>query len=140
MDINGQRFYSNLNVTTSGVAVFATEWLLGGYTEIILTPKSNMPVGPIINAAEVLEIMPLEDKTLTRDGNISLYITNSFFRIFFPNCLRFLWYRAVVAMDQISKSTENPPDDWDGDPCMPKDHSWTGLTCTDGGTVRVTSL
>ncbi|KAI5661078.1 hypothetical protein M9H77_20401 [Catharanthus roseus] len=113
VDINGQRFYSNLNVTTSGVAVFATEWLLGGYTEIILTPKSNMPVGPIINAAEVLEIMPLEDKTLTRD---------------------------VVAMDQISKSTENPPDDWDGDPCMPKDHSWTGLTCTDGGTVRVTSL
>lgn len=66
--VNGKNFYKKLNVSTSGVAVFGTQWPLAGQTEILLTPDESSPVGPIINAGEILQIVPLGGRTVTRDG------------------------------------------------------------------------
>lgn len=66
--VNGNDFYTDINVTTSGVTVYAGQWPLSGQTEIVLTPKSDALVGPVINAGEIFQIMHLGMRTLTRDG------------------------------------------------------------------------
>lgn len=71
MSVNGKNFYANLNVTTNGITVYSSLWPLFGQTEIALTPAEGMPVGPVINAGEVLQILPLGGRTLTRDGKES---------------------------------------------------------------------
>ncbi|KAK9096911.1 hypothetical protein Sjap_022408 [Stephania japonica] len=111
--VNGMNFYSNLNVTTAGVTVFGTSWPLSGMTEIALTPQDGIPVGPIINAGEIFQIIPLGGRTLTRD---------------------------VLAMQEVARSLNNPPSDWRGDPCLPQQYSWTGITCTQGKFARVSAL
>lgn len=68
VSINGENFYTNLNVTTRGVTVYGTEWPVHGQIEISMTPKSDMSVGPLINAGEIFQILPLRGRTLTRDG------------------------------------------------------------------------
>lgn len=69
VSLNGREFFINLNATTNGVTVYSTQWPLSGQTEIVLTPADGMPVGPLINAGEVFQIVPLGGRTLTRDGN-----------------------------------------------------------------------
>lgn len=47
----------------------------------------------------------------------------------------------VVAMENIARSFDDPPPDWRGDPCLPKENSWTGVTCdVNRGFARVTTL
>ncbi|GAV92168.1 LRR_4 domain-containing protein/Malectin_like domain-containing protein [Cephalotus follicularis] len=113
VSVNGQNFYSNLNVTTNGVTVYSSQWPLSGQTEIILTPASNMPVGPLINAAEVLQILPIGGRTQTRD---------------------------VMAMEDLARNLDNPPADWSGDPCLPHENSWTGVTCSSDKFARVVTV
>ena len=69
VSINGHTFYSSLNATTNGVTVYATKWPLSGKTKITLTPGSGIPVGPLINAGEIYQVLPLGGRTHTRDGN-----------------------------------------------------------------------
>ncbi|XP_030945063.1 putative leucine-rich repeat receptor-like serine/threonine-protein kinase At2g14440 isoform X1 [Quercus lobata] len=102
VSLNGRKFFTNLNATTNGVTVYSTQWPLFGLTEIVLTPANGMNVGPLINAGEVFQIVPLGGRTLTRD---------------------------VVAMEKLARSFNDPPSDWSGDPCLPKENSWTGVTC-----------
>ncbi|ONK63700.1 uncharacterized protein A4U43_C07F17980 [Asparagus officinalis] len=109
--INDYSFYDNLKVTSSGLAVFATQWNLSGLTKITLSPLSSMP--PIINAGEIFGVIPLGGITLTRD---------------------------VIALDRIKKSIQNPPVDWNGDPCLPHGYTWSGITCSGGSRIRVISL
>ncbi|KAF5759221.1 putative transferase [Helianthus annuus] len=111
--INSETFYQDLNVTTKGVTVYGTEWPLSGDTQITLTPRSDMPVGPTINAGEIYQILPLAGTTLGRD---------------------------VMALQMLRQSIRNPPDDWNGDPCLPKEHPWLGIGCSEGKEIRVTSL
>ncbi|XP_073158123.1 probable LRR receptor-like serine/threonine-protein kinase At1g67720 isoform X2 [Henckelia pumila] len=111
--VNGQIFFQDLNVTDNGENVFGTEWPLNGQTEISLVPKDGTPVGPLINAGEVLQIFPLGGKTVTRD---------------------------VVAMEDLRVALKNPPEDWAGDPCLPRVNSWTGVSCSEGDIIRVISL
>ncbi|KAL5541094.1 hypothetical protein UlMin_043380 [Ulmus minor] len=113
VSLNGQIFYTGLNVTTRGVTVYSSVWPLSGQTQIALTPANGIPVGPVINAGEVLQILPLGRKTLTRD---------------------------VAAMEDLARNFNNPPLDWSGDPCLPKDNSWTGVTCSQGKSTRVVAL
>ncbi|XP_071700306.1 probable LRR receptor-like serine/threonine-protein kinase At1g67720 [Rutidosis leptorrhynchoides] len=111
--IGGETFYQDLNVTTKGVTVYGTEWSLSGVTEITLTPRSDMPVGPMINAGEIYQVLPLAGTTLGRDA---------------------------IALQRLKQSIKNPPGDWSGDPCMPKDHPWSGISCSEGNQIRVVSL
>ncbi|PKA63788.1 Putative leucine-rich repeat receptor-like serine/threonine-protein kinase [Apostasia shenzhenica] len=112
--VNGKTFYKGLNVSTKGVMVYGSQWPLSGQTKITLTPATSSPVGPVINAGEIFQIVPLDGRTLTRD---------------------------VVAMEDIARSFENPPPDWKGDPCLPKENSWTGVTCdVNNGFARVSIL
>ncbi|KAK4757475.1 hypothetical protein SAY87_018776 [Trapa incisa] len=111
--VNGKKFYSNLNVTADGVSVFAAQWPLFGQTEIEMTPGDGIPVGPLINAGEVLQLLPLGGRTHTRD---------------------------VMAMDDLTQTLDKLPSDWYGDPCLPKNHSWTGVTCSYGKLVRILAL
>lgn len=66
--VNGKTFYNGLNVSTEGVMVYGSQWPLSGKTSIKLTPASDSPVGPLINAGEIFQIVPLGGRTLTRDG------------------------------------------------------------------------
>ncbi|KAL2460243.1 Leucine-rich repeat (LRR) family protein [Abeliophyllum distichum] len=111
--VNNETFYSNLNVTTDGVTVYGTEWPLTGHTEISLIPRNDMPVGPLINAGEIFQILALGGRTVTRD---------------------------VVAMEDLKKSFNNRPEDWAGDPCLPRENPWTGVTCSIGQSIRIVSL
>ncbi|KAF3435398.1 hypothetical protein FNV43_RR22487 [Rhamnella rubrinervis] len=113
VSLNDKNFYIRLNVTTSGVTVYSTQWPLSGQTQIVLTPETGIPVGPLINAAEIFLILPLSGKTLTRD---------------------------VEVMEVLARMFNNPPPDWSGDPCLPEDNSWTGVTCSQGEHIRVVTL
>ncbi|KAL9327423.1 hypothetical protein ACSQ67_008068 [Phaseolus vulgaris] len=113
VSINGHLFFSNLNATAKGVTVYAAQWPLSGQTKISLTPTAGTPVGPVINAGEIYQILPLGGRTHTRD---------------------------VIGMEDLARSIQNPPADWSGDPCLPKGNSWTGVTCTNGFHARVTTL
>lgn len=69
--VNGITYYSNLNVTTEGVVVFANQWRLSGPTTITVTPASTSSKGPLINAGEIFQVLSLGERTLTRDGMAS---------------------------------------------------------------------
>ncbi|KAK8446652.1 hypothetical protein SEVIR_9G519900v4 [Setaria viridis] len=111
--VNGKEFFRGLNASAAGVMVYSNMMQLSGRTEILLTPNQTSPVGPLINAGEIYQIVPLGGKTATRD---------------------------VVAMEDLAMSLKNPPPDWAGDPCLPQQHSWTGVECSQGSPVRVLSL
>lgn len=64
--INDYSFYSGLTVTSSGLSVFSTKWILSGLTTITLTPGSTLP--PLINAGELFALFSLGKLTYTRDG------------------------------------------------------------------------
>ncbi|XP_020220801.1 probable LRR receptor-like serine/threonine-protein kinase At5g59680 [Cajanus cajan] len=113
VSINGHTFFSNLNATTNGVTVYAAQWPLSGQTKLTLTPGSGIPVGPVINAGEIYQILPLGGRTRTRD---------------------------VIVMEDLARSLHNPPVDWNGDPCLPKGNSWTGVTCSSDFHARVVTL
>ncbi|KAF9607594.1 hypothetical protein IFM89_037522 [Coptis chinensis] len=111
--LNGVQYYHNLKVSPSGVAVFATRWPLSGITNITLTPASGSDVGPSINAGEIFDVLLLGGRTATRD---------------------------VIALGRVRNSLQNPPLDWNGDPCLPSGYSWTGVTCSEGPRIRVITL
>lgn len=109
--INDYRFYEGLTVTSAGLSVFATQWILSGLTRVILTSASALP--PLINAGEVFGLFPLGRLTHAQDA---------------------------LALESIKRSLQNIPDDWIGDPCMPHGYTWTGVTCDEGPRIRVISL
>ncbi|KAG8085471.1 hypothetical protein GUJ93_ZPchr0010g9806 [Zizania palustris] len=109
--INDYLFYEGLTVTSAGLSVFATQWILSGLTRVILTHVSGLP--PLINAGEVFGLFPLGGYTFARDAR---------------------------ALENIKRSLQNIPDDWNGDPCMPHGYAWSGVTCDKGLKPRVISL
>ncbi|GAB2266580.1 hypothetical protein Dimus_001576 [Dionaea muscipula] len=111
--INGVSYYSNLTPTPLGLVVFADQWPLAGLTNIKLTPTVGSDVSPLINAGEIFEVMLLGRRTLVRD---------------------------VTALENLKSSLQNPPSDWDGDPCLPAGYPWTGIECSLGRRIRVVSL
>ncbi|KAF3457169.1 hypothetical protein FNV43_RR01826 [Rhamnella rubrinervis] len=113
VSINGITYYTNLNVTPSGLVVFATKWPLAGTTKVTLTPAVESKSGPSINGGEAFEVLALGGRTLTRD---------------------------VIALGKLKDNLQNPPVDWNGDPCFPRQYSWTGITCSEGPRTRVISL
>ncbi|KAL6188747.1 hypothetical protein ACLB2K_040138 [Fragaria x ananassa] len=108
--INGVLYYKDLNVTEAGLVVYSTKWPLAGSTDITLTPSAGSVLGPSITAGEAFQVLPLRARTLTRD---------------------------VIALQKVKESLENPPPNWNGDPCLPRQYTWTGITCSG---VRVVSL
>ncbi|TYI41522.1 hypothetical protein ES332_A01G032700v1 [Gossypium tomentosum] len=113
MHINDVRYYSNLVLSSEGAAVFATRWPLGGLTKITLSPAANSNGSPLINAGEIFDVLRLGGRTHTRD---------------------------VIALEELKNSLRNPPLDWNGDPCLPRDYTWTGVKCSEGERTRVISL
>ena len=56
-------------------------------------------------------------------------------------CLhRIAFVVAVIALEQVKKTFRNPPLDWNGDPCLPREYTWTGVTCSEGSRIRVVAL
>uniref|UniRef100_N1QXI0 Putative LRR receptor-like serine/threonine-protein kinase n=1 Tax=Aegilops tauschii TaxID=37682 RepID=N1QXI0_AEGTA len=113
VSMNGKDFFRGLNATAAGVMVYSNTIQLAGKTEILLTPNGTCPVGPLINAAEIYQIVPVGGRTATSD---------------------------VGAMEDLARSLKTPPPDWAGDPCLPRQNSWTGVGCSDDSPVRVLSL
>lgn len=111
--INSISYYRNLNVTPTGTCVFATKWPLAGPTKITLTPPVGSNIGPLINGGEVFDLLVLGGVTTTRD---------------------------VIALNKVKDSLKNPPLDWNGDPCLPRQYSWTGIRCSEGHRIRVITL
>ncbi|CAL8991729.1 unnamed protein product [Prunus brigantina] len=113
ISINGVPYYKNLDVTPEGLVVYARKWPLSGVTRITLTPSAGSSGGALINAGEVFDVLPLGGTTLTRD---------------------------VIALENVKQRIQNPPSDWNGDPCLPRQYSWTGITCSSGPRPRVVTL
>ncbi|CAM0951687.1 unnamed protein product [Alopecurus aequalis] len=111
--VNGQAFFAGLNVSTAGSMVYGADWPLSGQTKITLTPAPGSPVGPVINAAELMMVVPLGGRTHPRD---------------------------VIGMEALARGFVNPPPDWSGDPCLPLGNSWTGVSCTQEPLARVIAL
>ncbi|CAM8927046.1 unnamed protein product [Rhodiola kirilowii] len=111
--INDFLFYDNLSLTRDGSAVFSTRWPLDGFTKISLTPTTDSVSGPLINGGEVFEVFNLSRKTHTGD---------------------------VIALETMKSVLQGLPLDWSGDPCMPSQYAWTGITCFEGNRIRVASL
>ncbi|XP_010546813.1 PREDICTED: leucine-rich repeat receptor-like serine/threonine-protein kinase At2g14510 [Tarenaya hassleriana] len=111
--LNGITYYRSLNVTPAGAVVFSTRWPLDGTTMLTLNPSRESTLGPLINGGEMFELIPLEGKALVRDA---------------------------TSLNAIKNSLQNPPVDWNGDPCLPRQYSWTGVTCSEGSRIRVVSL
>ncbi|KAM1304616.1 hypothetical protein ACFX1Q_022961 [Malus domestica] len=113
ISINGIPYYKDLDVKPEGLVVYAARWPLSGSTRITLTSSAGSSGGALINAGEVFDVFPLGGTTLTRD---------------------------VIALQRVKQSLLNPPPDWNGDPCFPRQYSWTGITCSPGPRVRVVTL
>lgn len=111
--VNNISYYHSLKVTPAGACVFATRWPLVGDTKITLTPTVGSNIAPLINAGEVFEALAIGGKTVTRD---------------------------VIALMKVKENFQNPPLDWSGDPCLPRQYSWTGVTCSEGPRFRVITL
>ncbi|XP_042495512.1 putative leucine-rich repeat receptor-like serine/threonine-protein kinase At2g14440 isoform X1 [Macadamia integrifolia] len=111
--VNGIEYYRNLKVTPFGAVVFATKWPLSGQTKIILTPAAGSDVGPLINAGEIFGLLSLGGRTITRD---------------------------VIALERVRNNLQNTPLDWSGDPCFPREYSWTGVSCSDAPQIRIVAL
>ncbi|CAA6669035.1 unnamed protein product [Spirodela intermedia] len=113
VSINGINFYNNLRVTSSGICIFASKWVLSGATRIILAPSAGSNLPPLINGGEVFSLVKLGGLTESRD---------------------------VLALEALKKSFVNPPPDWSGDPCLPHEYSWTGIKCSGNSRIRVVKL
>lgn len=138
--VNGKAFYNGLNVSTEGVMVYGSQWPLSGKTNITLTPAFDSPVGPLINAGELFQIVPLAGRTLTRDSKLS-YPNTSLCTSLLSFSLDVLMLATVISMETIARSLTNPPPDWKGDPCLPMENSWTGVTCNfNGSFARVVTM
>ncbi|KAL6526560.1 hypothetical protein OROGR_015650 [Orobanche gracilis] len=111
--VNDVSYYSNLTVTPAGIVVFANQWPLAGITNITLIPALGSTAGPLINAGEIFQVLPVGGKTLPRD---------------------------VIAMINLKERFRDHPDDWNGDPCLPSRYSWTGVTCSEGSRIRIITL
>ncbi|EPS64562.1 hypothetical protein M569_10219, partial [Genlisea aurea] len=111
--INGIAYYRNLTVSPEGLVVFANQWRLNGSTTLSLTSSPGSSGGPLINAGEVFQVIPSVGRTLSRD---------------------------VIALLDLRNSFLNPPVDWNGEPCLPSQFAWTGITCSGGIRNRVVSL
>ncbi|GER56638.1 leucine-rich repeat family protein [Striga asiatica] len=112
--VNGGKFFQALNVTAEGQSVVGTKWPLQGITEISLVPNGDSRVGPLINAGEIFRVLPVEGKTVTRD--------------------------VMVIEDLREAISNNKPEGWAGDPCLPKGTSWVGVSCSDNDPFRIISL
>lgn len=102
VSINGHTFFSNLNATTKGVTVYAAQWPLSGKTKVTLTPSRGMPVGPVINAGEVYQILPLGGRTQTRDGKFLVLLFCNFLLLNYyykATCLSLLAVSLVIHSD-----------------------------------------
>lgn len=113
ISINDVLFFRELNVIPDGVVVYAKQWPVAGPMTITLTPASGSTLGPLINAGEIFDLVLLGGKTHTKD---------------------------VIALERLRNSFQNPPLDWTGDPCLPRQYSWTGVTCSEGTRIRVIAL
>ncbi|KAL5701841.1 hypothetical protein ACHQM5_027134 [Ranunculus cassubicifolius] len=113
ISLNGVTYYPNLNVSPAGVDVFSKSWPLSGLTDITLTPAFGSDVGPVINGGEIFNVLPLGGRTHNRDA---------------------------TAMEKVKNSLQNPPQDWNGDPCLPRHYAWSGVACSEGSRIMVVSL
>ena len=68
--INGATFSRKLNVSTNGVMVYSGQWPLSGQTTITLTTAKGSPMGAVINAGEVFQVIPIGGATNISDGNV----------------------------------------------------------------------
>lgn len=82
--VNRENFYTDLVVTSKGVAVHGKDWPLSGETEIVLNTAPDSLVPPVINAGEIFRLLPLSGKTLTRDGT---FLFNTLLRGFLINLI-----------------------------------------------------
>ncbi|XP_078432998.1 leucine-rich repeat (LRR) family protein isoform X2 [Wolffia australiana] len=113
VSVNDAVFVPSVNASADGVMLFSGNWPLSGPTFLSLTPALDSPVGPVVNAGEVLRLVPRNPPTVSRD---------------------------VIAMEELARSLSNIPSDWTGDPCLPPGTAWTGIECSQGKPSRVISL
>jgi len=100
----------------------------GGFCrlQLIKTPKSTLP--PLMNAFEIFTGIEFpQSETNQNDGMLPLNkYAYSFLHVLF---LANLHHVSVIAVKNIQASYGLNRISWQGDPCVPKQFLWTGLSC-----------
>ncbi|KAJ6689402.1 hypothetical protein OIU85_005771 [Salix viminalis] len=86
-------------------------WPLSGLTAIALTPATGSSIDPLINIGEVFDVIALKNT-----------------------------YKRCNSSGNTEKQFQNAPLDCNGNPCMPRQFSWTGIACSEGSRIRVVTL
>ncbi|KAK6122673.1 hypothetical protein DH2020_043589 [Rehmannia glutinosa] len=112
--ISASRSSRTIDITINGVAYY-----------------NNLTVTP----AEVFQVLPAEGKLshVTALGRAWLL----------PSLVAVGGLKGpcdIIAMINLKRSFQNPPADWNGDPCLPSRYSWTGVTCSEGPRIRIVTL
>lgn len=139
VSVNGNKFYSNLNVTADGVAVFAAQWPLSGQTQIEMTPGDGIPVGPLINAGEVFQLLPLGGRTLTRDGNLSAISILSQLSLYSSTSFRFQVFSRCRSLGSIQGPRVHLFSSWTAS-YVSRLESYLCVLCSDGNGRSGTNL
>ncbi|XP_024536950.1 putative leucine-rich repeat receptor-like serine/threonine-protein kinase At2g14440 [Selaginella moellendorffii] len=93
-------------------------------TQFLFTPTRNSTLGPIINAAELLEFKNLLPGTESDDGKRSAAEKKHIFS--YLNTLFFLSF-TVLAIREVMNHFNLTG--WSGDPCLPHRYTWSWITC-----------
>ncbi|XP_038706230.1 probable LRR receptor-like serine/threonine-protein kinase At1g05700 isoform X2 [Tripterygium wilfordii] len=87
---------------------------LRGNANFTISKTTDSGLPPILNAFEIYHGRPLQQSPTNQDD-----------------------LDAIIAVKQTYKITR---DDWQGDPCVPRNFLWNGLNCSDGISPRIISL
>ncbi|XP_024515517.1 probable LRR receptor-like serine/threonine-protein kinase At1g67720 [Selaginella moellendorffii] len=93
-------------------------------TQFLFTPTRNSTLGPIINAAELLEFKNLLPGTESDDGKRSAAEKKHIFS--YLNTFLFLSF-TVLAIREVMNHFNLTG--WSGDPCLPHRYTWSWITC-----------
>ncbi|KAJ6726048.1 hypothetical protein OIU79_004248 [Salix purpurea] len=125
---------------------------------LLLTPATGSSIDLLIDVGEVFDVIALKNtyKRCVRLVQVVLiynfnvggigvgfiielcfeFVTSIDSTVF----MGFLFVGAVIALEALKSSFQNAPLDCNGNPCMPRQFSWTGIACFEGPRIRVVTL
>lgn len=137
--INGDTFFEDVDIVKrsggryTALVLNATVTVSGRTLTVVLQPKQGGGHA-LVNAIEVFEIITAEFKTLRDEGNTLFFLC---YIVWIVNCrwcvfdlARRLSVFTVGALQKMRKALGLPSRfGWNGDPCVPPQHPWSGADC-----------
>ncbi|KAK2966993.1 hypothetical protein RJ640_017711 [Escallonia rubra] len=107
-------------------------------------PIKQPPPGFFIDCDIPSIVRKAHTKILTRQlqNLVQFLLANRVLRrnLITTGCVKMSDETEVIGLEKLNKSFQNPPLDWNGDPCLPRQYSWTGVTCSEGSRLGTSSF